>query len=243
MDLKKNSVVNGAAYALATAGVMAAEMRGMQVLNYICAPAMMIILSSWFFFNSRRVGDRFTLLIQAGLFFSLVADIALMFQHTDQFNFLIGLGAYLLAVLCYTMAFIHNVTDISGGGSPAVPSLIALGIGGYAFLFGSRLMPYLDDGISIPIIVMIVLLTCMGIAAALRFGKTFIRSFLMVLLGSFFFIAFFSLLAANRFMVPLEHARWSILLTYSIAQYLIAAGCLLHVLDPEEIRRKAMLST
>ena len=28
---------------------------------------MMMVLGSWFFFNSRRVGDRFTLLIQAGL--------------------------------------------------------------------------------------------------------------------------------------------------------------------------------
>ncbi len=243
MDLKKNSVVNGAAYALATAGTIIGEMRGLPLLNHICAPAMMIVLSSWFFFNSRRVGDRFTLLIQAGLFFSLIADIALMFQRADEFNFLIGLGAYLLAVLCYTMAFIHNVADISGGGSPAVPSIVALGLGGYAFIFGSRLMPYLDDGISIPIIVFIVLVTCMGIAAALRFGKTFVRSFLMVLLGSFFFIASFSFLATNRFMLPLEHAGWSITLTYSIAQYLIAAGCLLHVLDPEEIRRKAMLST
>ena len=48
---------------------------------------------------------------------------------------------------------------------------------------------------------------------------------------------------SNRFMLPLEHAEWSILLTYAIAQYLIAAGCLVHVLDPEEIRRKALLNT
>ncbi len=63
------------------------------------------------------------------------------------------------------------------------------------------------------------------------------------MIGSFFFIASNSFLATNRFMQPLDHAGWSILLTYAIAQYLIVSGSLMHVLDPEEIRRKAALST
>src|SRR5688500_3399152 len=99
MDIRKNNVVNGIAFLLATIGAIVGGSQNIQLLVYICRPLMLIVLSSWFFFNSRRVGDRFTLLIQVGLFFSLVADIALMFQHLDQFNFLIALGAYLIAFL------------------------------------------------------------------------------------------------------------------------------------------------
>jgi len=47
----------------------------------------------------------------------------------------------------------------------------------------------------------------------------------------------------NRFMKSLPHAEWSIMLTYAAGQFLIAAGALAHVLDPEELRRKAVLNT
>lgn len=243
MDVRKHSGVNGGAYFLATASAIIGEMNDLHVLVYVCRPAMMLILSSWFFFNSRRVGDRFTLLIQAGLFFSLIGDVALMFQHRDEFNFLIGLGAYLIAVLCYTMAIIHNITDVGGEAGVLVPLIIALGLSGLGFLFTNRLMAYLDDGAEIPILVFVIASIAMAIAAGFRFGRTFVRSFLMVQLGALFLLSSNALLLTNRFMLPLDHSSWSILLTYSIAQYLIVAGCLLHVLDPEEIRRKAALST
>ncbi|MCB0812103.1 MAG: lysoplasmalogenase, partial [Flavobacteriales bacterium] len=38
-----------------------------------------------------------TLLVQAGLFFSLIGDVFLMLDHLDEFNFLIGLSAFLIA--------------------------------------------------------------------------------------------------------------------------------------------------
>jgi uncharacterized membrane protein YhhN len=243
MDIRKNNVVNGIGFLLATIGAIVGGSQNIQVLVYICRPLMLIILSSWFFFNSRRVGDRFTLLIQVGLFFSLVADIALMFQHMDQFNFLIALGAYLIAFLCYTMAFVHNISEIGGGEGPLVPVAITVLVAAYMFFFAGKIVPYVDDGVSIPLLVFGLVNAAMAIMAAFRFGRTFVRSFLMVTLGTFFFLASNSLLATNRFMWPLDHAEWSIVLNYGIAQYLIVAGALVHVLDPEEIRRKAALST
>ena len=242
MGILKNNVINGIAYALATTGAIVGETRGMEELVLICRPAMMIILSSWFFFNSRRVGDRFTLLIQAGLFFSLVADVAFMLQHYDEFNFLIGIGSMLIAILCYTIAFIHNIADVGGEGMPLLSLGITIVVITYAFLFGTRSMPYMDEGIGLPMLIYATAMTCMSIAAAFRAGRTFIRSFLMVLIGTFFFIASGSIMGTNRFMAALDHSAWSVTLTYAIAQYLIAAGCLAHVLDPEEIRRKAALS-
>ncbi|MCB0784365.1 MAG: hypothetical protein KDB87_02890, partial [Flavobacteriales bacterium] len=73
--------------------------------------------------------------------------------------------------------------------------------------------------------------------------RTFPRSFWMVFAGALLFIASDSLLAHSRFVRPFAMDGTLVLLTYIVAQFLIAAGCLLHVLDPEEIRRRQALRT
>ncbi|HMC98081.1 MAG TPA: lysoplasmalogenase [Flavobacteriales bacterium] len=243
MDPRKNNILNGAAYGLATLGTIVGQVTDLHVLVYVCKPAMMVTLSSWFFFNSRRVGDRFTLLIQAGLFFSLVGDIALMLEHLDEFNFLIGLGAFLVAQLCYTMAFAHNLANVGGPQGILVSIVLSVGLVAYGYFFAGSLLPKVDESIMVPVAIYAVVITLMGIGAAFRFGRTFMQSFLLVFIGALLFIASDSVLAINRFSHPLAHAGWSVLLTYALAQALIAAGSLQHVLDPEEIRRRAALAT
>ncbi|MBL7791342.1 MAG: lysoplasmalogenase [Saprospiraceae bacterium] len=241
MDLRKNHLVNGVAYAAVTLGTIVGEIRDMHMLVYACKPLMMILLSSWFFFNSRRVGDRFTLLIQLGLFFSLWGDVALMFDHLDQFYFLIGLGSFLLAQLCYTLAFAHNIADAGAGHGLLIQAVLAALVIVYGALFGNMLLEKVDVNILTPVGVYAVAITLMGLGAALRFGRTFLPSFIMVFAGAALFITSDSILATARFVRPLEHAKWTVLLTYAAAQYLIARGSLRHVLDPEEIRRRAAL--
>lgn len=238
MELTKDHRLNLALYALATFGCAVAVSTGRHSLEYLCKPAMMIILSSWFFFNSRRYGDRFTLFIQVGLFFSLVGDVALMFQHLDEFFFLIGLSSFLLAHLCYCIAFIHNISEVGGDDGLAVSfgfgSLIAV----IAVIFSWLLVPRLDEGLSIPVISYVVIITTMAILAGFRWMRTFPRSFWMVMIGALLFMGSDSLLAANRFMRPLDWSPPVIIITYAIAQVMIAGGALQHVLDPDSIRRK-----
>ncbi len=243
MDLRKHAPFNLGLYAAVSIGTIAGEVTGSHALVYVCKPLMMVVLSSWFYFNSRRVGDRFTLLIQAGLLFSLVGDIALMVQHRDEFNFLIGLGAFLIAQLCYAIAFLHNIAEVGPSRGGLVSTAIAVLLATYGYFFASRLLPMVDDAIAIPVTIYAVAICFMGATAAFRLGRTFLRSFFMALVGAFFFILSDSLLATNRFLFPVEHAAWSIILTYAIAQVLIVWGSLVHVLDPEEIRRKAALNT
>ena len=202
----------------------------------------MIVLSSWFFF-SRRVGDRFTLLLQAGLFFSLLGDVALMFTYKDDFNFLIGLGCFFLAQLCYAFAFAQNIVDVGGMEGTFVSVLIAFCIGTYAFFFAWDLMPHLDDGMGIPVIAYVVAIALMGIFAAFRYRRTYPRSFWLVLIGSLLFIASDSLLAWDRFRFPLKGAQVWIMITYALAQFMIAGGALAHVLDPDNLRRRQALTT
>ena len=243
MDIRKNTSLNGGLYALALAGTIAGDLTGVQPLVYACKPLLMVVLSSWFFFNSRRVGDRFTLLIQAGLFFSLIGDVALMLQHLDQFNFLIGLGAFLLAQLCYTFAFGINIAEAGAGPIRSWGVLFASLVLVYGFVFGLTLVPKVDPSVNVPVIIYAGAITLMGITAALRYGRTYPRSFTLVFCGALLFIASDSLLAAIRFLRILENMAWAVMLTYGVAQFLIAAGCLAHVLDPDEVRRRKALAT
>ncbi|MFZ1666647.1 MAG: lysoplasmalogenase [Flavobacteriales bacterium] len=243
MDPKKNLLVNGGLYALALIGTCIAQWKGLHALEFVSKPLLMLVLSSWFFFNSRRVGDRFTLLIQAGLFFSLVGDIALMFTYKDDFNFLVGLGAFFLAQLCYAFAFAQNISDVGGMDGLLVAILISFGIGTYAFFFAWDLMPHLDDGLGIPVIAYVVAIALMGILAAFRYRRTYPRSFWLIMIGSLCFITSDSLLAWDRFRFPMKGAQVWIMVTYAIAQFMIAGGALAHVLDPDNLRRRQALTT
>lgn len=243
MDLKKNTLLNGVLYLLALAGTCVAQFKGLHVLEFICKPALMVILSSWFFFNSRRVGDRFTLLVQAGLFFSLIGDVALMFTYVDDFNFIVGLGAFFLAQLCYAFAFIQNIADTGGLEGLVVSFLIAVGIGTYAFFFGWDLMPHVEEGLGLPVTAYISVIAFMGIAAAFRYQRTYPRSFRMVMVGALLFILSDSVLAWDRFRFPLDWSPLGVMVPYAAAQWLIAAGALAHVLDPDNLRRLQVLNT
>ncbi|HRH70365.1 MAG TPA: lysoplasmalogenase [Flavobacteriales bacterium] len=243
MDVRKSTPLNLSLYGLVTLGTMVGEVRGIHGLIYICKPLMMVVLSSWFFYNSRRVGDRFTLLIQAGLLFSLIGDVALMLQHRDEFNFLIGLSAFLIAQLCYAMAFLHNIMETGQARGALISAMISVSLIAFGYFFGSRLLPAVDETITIPVTIYVIAITVMGVTASFRLGRTFLRSFLFTMAGAFCFVLSDALLATNRFLDPMDHARWSVIFTYAIAQVLIASGALMHVLDPDEIRRKAALST
>jgi len=242
MDLRKNTPFNATLYTLALAAVIVGELKGWRPLVYAAKPLLMVVLSSWFFFNSRRVGDRFTLLVQVGLFFSLVGDMALMFQHLDRFNFLVGLGAFIMVMICYTIAFGHNISEAGTGDGLLLPMVISIGLLAFGFFFVLDLLPHLDEAIMLPVVVHAGAAVLMGIGASFRFGRTFLTSFLPVMGGAVLFILANFLLAQHR-MRPVDHAVWSVPLMYGVGQFLIAAGCLAHVLDPEEIRRKAALST
>lgn len=242
MSLLKNDRFYGILYAAATLGTITSGLTGSHTLMLVCKPALMLLLSTWFFFKSRRVGDRFTLLIQAGLFFSWLGDMALMHQHIDEFFFLLGLGGFLVAQLCYTIAFAGNLVFGDARWPFGIWALVLLLIS-----FGAGvillLVPSVDEAVSLPVTIYACAITAMGVTATLRYARTYLRSFVLVLCGALLFIASDSILAWNRFMHPLEHAKWSVMLTYAIAQYLIVAGALAHVLAPDEIRRRAALST
>lgn len=243
MDLKRNTLLNGVLYLMALIGTCIAQIKGLHALEFVCKPLLLLILSSWFYFNSRRVGDRFTLLVQAGLFFSLLGDVALMFAYLDDFNFIVGLGAFFIAQLCYTFAFIQNIADVGGGEGLLVPLLISVAVGTYAFFYGWDLMPHVEEGLGLPVTAYISAIALMCIAAAFRWKRTYPRSFWMVLAGALLLIFSDSVLAWDRFRTPVQWSSLWIMIPYAAAQALIAGGALAHVLDPDNLRRRQALET
>lgn len=239
----KNTALNGALFTLVLAGTCVAQLKGWHTLEYVCRPLLMLVLSSWFFFRSRRVGDRFTLLVQAGLFFSLLGDIALMFVHVDDFNFIIGLGAFFLAQLCLAFAFIQNIADVGGGEDLLVPLLISVAAGTFAFFFSWDLMPHVEDGLGLPVTAYVCAVTFMAITAAFRWKRTYPRSFWMVLAGALLLVFSDSAMAWDRFRFPVQWSPLWITIPYAAGQALVAGGALAHVLDPDNLRRRQALST
>lgn len=243
MGLMKNRVVNGVLYTLALVGSGVAKAKGWHGLEYASKPLLMLVLSSWFFFSSRRVGDRFTLMVQAGLFFSLIGDIATLFTHVDDFNFIIGMGAYFLAMLCYVVAFILNISEVPGMEGLLVAVLIAFGIGTYGFFYAWDLMPHVEEGLGPPVMAYVAGMVLMGMAAAFRFRRTFPNSFWLVMVGVLLLIASDSILAWDRFRQPLKWAPLAVLASYAVGQVLVAGGALAHVLDADNLRRREAMST
>ncbi|HRH39958.1 MAG TPA: lysoplasmalogenase family protein, partial [Flavobacteriales bacterium] len=145
--------------------------------------------------------------------------------------------------VCYTLAFALNVADSPGGQGLLVSASIGLVVIGYVGAFGSMLLEHLEEGFAVPVGFYALGSVALCVAAALRFGRTYMPSFIMVMGGVLLLLASDSVLASARFVHPVEHAWWSVPILYAAAQYLIARGCLRHVLDPEEIRRRASLDT
>lgn len=149
-------------------------------------------------------------LIGVGLLFSGAGDIILQLDGGKYFIY--GLGAFLIAHLFYIAAFIRQ-PEISRARLP-VPLVICV----YGVIMGFILFPHLGDML-IPVAVYLLIILGMGISAAL--GTT---NHSLVVVGALLFIISDSLIAINRFLVPVPLSGFLIMTTYYMAQFLITYG-------------------
>jgi uncharacterized membrane protein YhhN len=164
------------------------------------------------------------LLLLLALLFSWAGDIFLLNSSTEMY-FMLGLAAFLCAHVAYIFAFrkLSNKTE-----KRKINFLLWLPFIVFAVFLFIIIYPSLEDML-IPVLIYAVAITAMGIAAALRRGKTNHYSFIVVLSGAISFILSDSLIAINRFYNAFDNASLCIMLAYIIAQYNIAAGCLSHL--------------
>ncbi|MEO5787784.1 lysoplasmalogenase [Gelidibacter sp.] len=95
----------------------------------------------------------------------------------------------------------------------------------YAFGLFYLLKNNLGD-LLIPVVFYILVILLMIISAFLRQKKVSQKSFIFVFIGAILFVISDSILALNKFYMPLPFSSISIMLTYGLAQFFIVLGLL-----------------
>ena len=185
-------------------------------LNFVFKPltTLLIIGYAW----PRGVGQpRQRAWVLAGLTWSLCGDVALLWP---QQGFLPGLVSFLVAHLCYLVAFTRNVRLAARVGPFAFYAVVA-------GLILWQLWPGVPSALRAPVVAYVLCLASMAAQAAVvgwRAHGTAMQGRGRVLaLGGALFVLSDALLAINRFAAPLPLSGLWILCSYWLAQACIAS--------------------
>lgn len=197
------------AAALATASAAA----GLVDIHRAFKPLAMLLAIGFVAMSPRSIGARglFDHLLMAGLALSMLGDVALMFEGF----FIPGLVSFLLAHLCYIAVFRQGMPWFPS--KKALAATLGVGAAMYAFL-----LPHLKGILPFAVAAYVVVIALMAAQAIGRATVLRDRASVGVAVGAAFFMVSDSLLATNRFAVPLPMAAFWVLGTYYVAQILIA---------------------
>jgi uncharacterized membrane protein YhhN len=167
-------------------------------------------------------------LFLVALFFCWLGDVFLIFQSTDPLFFIGGLASFLVGhivyIFCYRqLQIIPSSKELLGSQKVrfAFPIILA-GTGLVTILY-----PLLG-ALRIPVMIYALAITLMALTALFRYGRTNSKSFLLIFIGAVLFMVSDSLLAINKFHHAFSAAGALVMLTYSVAQFLIVEGALAH---------------
>ena len=151
-------------------------------------------------------------LLFASLLFCAAADVAL--ELAGGKYFVAGLGLFLIAHILFIITFSRDFKfQIS-----KIPAIILLVV--YSMMMAFLLTPSLKE-MAIPVYIYMTALTLVGIFASLRAVRND-----FTLYGAIFFIVSDSVLAVNKFMMPVPVADYIIMATYYLSLFLIVYGFL-----------------
>lgn len=151
-------------------------------------------------------------LLSASLVSCAAADVAL--ELAEGKYFVIGLGLFLIAHILFIITFSRDFKAQKS----QIPVIIMLIV--YAKMIAFVLTPYLKEMV-IPVYIYLTAITLMAIFAALRGSK---NNF--TLYGAIAFVVSDSILAINKFMMPVPAADYLIMITYYMSLFLIVHGFL-----------------
>lgn len=215
---------------LAAAAIIGAGLQGEgRWLHWLAKPLTTLLIASiawhpgsagrWPASSALSLGPGYRRAVLAGMGLSCVGDIALMLP-VDAF--VPGLVAFLLAHVCYIVAFRAGFRAGRGLGVAVVA------LGAFAATNVTALWPHLPADMRAPVLAYVVVLALMAILALARFwAKPSLpgvsrRSAGWAAGGALLFVASDSLLAWDRFADGLPMASLLVLGTYYAAQYGIA---------------------
>jgi len=201
-------------------------------LVYATKPLMMPALAAFMLASLAGRVSRCHRFVLAGLFFSWLGDIFLMFTWTGGNYFLYGLSAFLVAHLMYINAF-RMVERPAAAQLLAVKPWAALPL--LVFVAGLTYTFYQYGNASFfdmqyPVLGYAAVILGMVLMALNRKDRVSASSYGMVFIGALLFMFSDSVIALNKFTPAFEEVplltRLFIMITYTGGQYLIAAGSL-----------------
>jgi uncharacterized membrane protein YhhN len=191
-------------------------------------PLLMLGLMAAYFYQTRPDAPRFKKYLITGLFCSLCGDIFLLFQQQNPALFVPGLVSFLLTHLLYIVYFL-KIQPLKSGYIRRRPVWIFLLLvyGAAMFWF---LLPHLG-AMLVPVIVYTLVICCMLLAAINTRGRIPGPVNLLFTAGAICFVISDSLLAIRLFYFAFPFSDFLVMITYCIAQYLIAVGSVRHLDD------------
>src|SRR4030043_438725 len=151
-------------------------------------------------------------LLFVSLLLCAAGDVALELEAGKYF--IVGLGLFLIAQIMFIVTFSRDFKMQKS----RIPIIVILAI--YALAMAYIMTPSLKE-MAIPVYFYLVVITLMGIFAALRAARN-----KFTLYGAVSFIVSDSILAINKFMMPVPAADYFIMITYYLSMFLIVYGFL-----------------
>ena len=186
-------------------------------LHYFTKPLIIGSLIAYFVPHSKHLKKSTRNLTLIALVFSVIGDMLLMFTDKSPHYFAGGLVAFLLAHVMYILVFVKK-RNIK-----VKPYFTII----FLAVYGGILFYMLKDGIGnmlIPVVVYMLAILTMASTAFWRKENVNKQSFYLVFIGALFFIISDSLIALDKFYLPIPLARTGIIITYAFAQLLIISG-------------------
>ena len=192
-----------------------------QVLRQFTKPLILLSILLFFGVYGRQLAKKIYRYSLLALFFSLLGDIFLLYDHLSPLYFMCGLIAFLLAHITYSLVFLIKGKTIFKKEMGLVAALL--------LVYGTTLFIILQDNLGalkIPVIIYILGILAMAVSAYSRKDQVNHISFQLVFIGAMFFVLSDSILAINKFLVIIPGSHILVMGTYAAAQYLIVRGLL-----------------
>lgn len=181
-----------------------------------------LIVFSLLMFFMQQVNNTMTGagLLKAALVFSVIGDVALLFEYRNPLFFMVGLGSFLLAHVLYILAF-NAIGKANGRARLRWEWIIA--VAAYLGILLYVLLPYLGE-LKIPVIIYAVVLCGMLLMVVHAFRSLYKKPGIICLAGALLFVVSDSVLAINKFYVGFTLSGLVIMFTYACAQYFLVTG-------------------
>ena len=194
---------------------------GYESLDCYLKPALIPLLIVGVYFSKKFPTQNILL---TALVFSWIGDVILLFADIAEIYFILGLVSFLISHIIYCILFNRQIKEKIKKNT-IIFIFGSLIIACYLIGMLSVLLPALGD-LKIPVIVYASVISVMLLFAynGLLIWKKPANQY--VFFGALFFVISDSILAINKFHMPIQKSSFIIMLTYLVAQYLIVKGIL-----------------